>query len=78
MLGYDENRSKSDMPLSDWWYGKSSKEKAEYLLPANFSTEIGDFDTFFSDREQMLSEILKKKLGILWREPRWPVIHDEE
>lgn len=27
-------------------------------------TDISDFDTFFGDREQMLSEILKKKLGV--------------
>jgi len=64
LLGYDENRSKNDMSLSDWWNGKSSTEKDKYLLPTNFSTDISDFDTFFGDREQMLSEILKKKLGV--------------
>ena len=64
LLGYDENRSKNDMPLSTWWNGKSSAEKRKYLQPANFSTDIKDFDTFFKDREKLFSDVLKKKLGM--------------
>jgi hypothetical protein len=64
LLGYDENRSKNDMSLSEWWDGKSPTEKTKYLQPANFRTDISDFDMFFDDREQMLRKILKKKLGI--------------
>ena len=64
LLGYDENRSKNDMSLSEWWDGKSPTEKTKYLQPANFSTDIRDFDMFFENREQMFSEILKKKLGV--------------
>ena len=64
LLGYDENRSKNDMLLSTWWNGKSSAEKRKYLQPANFSTDIKDFDTFFKDREKLFSDVLKKKLGM--------------
>lgn len=52
------------MSLSEWWDGKSSTKKTKYLQPANFSTDIRDFDMFFENREQMFSEILKKKLGV--------------
>ena len=51
------------MSLSAWWNGKSPTEKTKYLQPANFSTDIRDFDMFIENREQMFSEILKKKLG---------------
>lgn len=42
------------------------RKKTTYLQPANFSTDIRDFGMFFENRVQMFSEILKKKLGIIF------------
>ena len=33
LLGYDENRSKNDMSLSEWWDGKSSTKKQNIFNP---------------------------------------------
>ena len=64
LLGYDENRSKNDMSLSEWWDGKSPTEKTKYLQPANFSTDIRDFDMFFEKRKELLVSKLKESLGL--------------
>ena len=63
LLDFQENRSKNDTSLKDWWSGKSDDEKRSYLLQKDFDTDLSAFDDFYEQRKEWLTEILKEKLG---------------
>lgn len=63
LLDSNQNRSKNDLSLKEWYAQLGQTEKDSLIIPdGNVSMELADFDEFFKAREGLLRKKLEEML----------------